>query len=154
MNDFISKAAGLLAKAAAKAARLLGKASGLLKNKQFVRYLITGGSAFLLEYLFYLLMVNVFKIRYDISSVIVFTTMFVLTFLATKLWTFESKDRTVQQFLMHGALFLFNLIFASYYLVRLFVDLGVSVYMAPVLKMAVVVIWNFLIFKFIIYRNK
>ena len=119
---------------------------------QLGKYLITGSTAFLIEYLFYVLLLGVFGVHYILASALVYSVVFWFAFLLNRRWTFRSKGCFEKQLFKYSLLFLFNLVFSNVVLMYLFVDvLGISAYLSPILKMAVVVCWNFLIYKYLIY---
>lgn len=135
---------------------MMEKIKHTLRNKQLqkevFRYLLTGGSAFVAEYLLFLLLYKWIGMDYAIASTIVYALLFVITFVATKKWTFEAEGNTKKQLYMHFGLFLFNLAI-GYYLIQWIVAIGIPATIAPIFKMAIIVIWNFLIFKYIIYKK-
>lgn len=125
----------------------------LLCSKEFRRYLITGFTAFGIEYLLYLLLYRGFGMDYALASVIVYFTVFAVTFIVTRNWTFESDGAIRRQFVMHLALFLFNLVVGSYFLLRFLVGIGIPATVAPILKMGMITCWNFLLFRYVIYKK-
>lgn len=122
-------------------------------KKQFLRYLITGFSAFAAEYILYLFLYKILHMDYALASAIVYSLLFFITFVITRKWTFESRGNPTRQLVLHGSLFLFNLLFGSYFLMKIFVGAGVPPEIAPFLRTAAITIWNFLAYKFIIYRE-
>lgn len=132
------------------------KISGFIKSdtfRQLVRYLITGVSAFIAEYLIYMFLFKVLKIDYAISMSIAFTIMFVVTFIVSRKWTFESTGNARRQFALYLLLFLFNLAFGNYVMMRLLVGAGVPESIAPFIKTAMITMWNFLLYKYVIYKE-
>ncbi len=79
--------------------------------------------------------------------------LFLITFIVTRKWTFESTGSAAAQLVMHFLLFVFNVWVGNYLLMRGLVGVGISKDIAPFLKTAMITCWNFLIYKFIIYKN-
>lgn len=120
---------------------------------QLIRYLVTGFTAFGIEYALYVLLLKGFGLHYITSSVIVYALVFWFSFLVNRIWSFKSSGSLKRQVLQYGLLFFFNLLVANVFLMKLFIDiLGISALVSPFLKMACVVCWNFLIYKYIIYK--
>lgn len=121
--------------------------------KQFLRYLVTGFTSFGIEYGLYVLLFNVLKVHYIIASILVYAFVFWFVFLVNRFWSFQSTGNIKKQLFQYLFLFAFNLIVSNVILMYLFTDiLGISPFISPILKMAFVVCWNFLIYKYIIYR--
>lgn len=120
-------------------------------TQQFLRYLVTGGAAFVLEYLLYLLLYKIWGVDYALAMVTVYSFLFFVTFVATRRWTFQSEGNVRRQLVLYLLLFLFNVLVGNYYMMRFLVGVGVPAEFAPFLKTAMVTAWNFLIYKYIIY---
>ncbi len=124
-----------------------------LKNSSFIRYLIVGGSAFVIEYSFYQLLYRFFSLDYAISSVIVYSVMFWLVFFMNRQWSFQSNGNIYKQIFKYLLLFFFNNIVGNVLLMRFLVEtVNLSPDIAPVFKMAMIVIWNYFIYKHFIYK--
>lgn len=122
-------------------------------RQQLLRYLITGFTAFGIEYALYVLLFRGLGIHYITASTLVYAVVFWFVFLMNRYWSFQSQGDIRKQLLQYGLLFLFNLLVANVLLMYLLTDIfGVSPYFSPILKMGMIVCWNFLIYKYIIYR--
>lgn len=122
-------------------------------RKQFLRYLVTGFTSFGIEYTLYALLYRFAGFHYILASAIVYVFVFWFIFLVNRFWSFESKGDIKKQLAQYGVLFFFNLFAANIGLMYLFSDvMGISPYISPVLKMGFVVMWNFVIYKKIIYK--
>ena len=122
-------------------------------RRQFLRYLTVGFSSFALEYSLYVLLFRGFGLYYILASTIVYAVVFAFVFLMNRNWSFQSTGSVRRQLAQYGTLFLFNLVFANVVLMYLFTDiLGISPFISPILKMSCVVCWNFMIYKYIIYK--
>ena len=128
-----------------------------LKSKtaqQLMRYLVTGFTAFGIEYALYVLLYKVVGFNYILASVVVYALVFGFSFLVNRKWSFESTGDIKRQTVLYLMLFLFNLVVSNVFLLRFFTEtLGINALISPFLKMACVVCWNFLAYKYIIYKN-
>ncbi len=131
----------------------INKLSEIKVSKQLFRYIVTGGAAFVAEYALYQLLYRILGVDYAVAAVIVYTLLFLITFIVTRKWTFESTGSAAAQLVMHFLLFVFNVWVGNYLLMRGLVGVGISKDIAPFLKTAMITCWNFLIYKFIIYKN-
>lgn len=119
---------------------------------QLMKYLTSGTLSFLLDYIFFYILLGVFKTWYipsNASMIVGFATSFFLN----RVWSFDSKDNILKQLLLYTALFLFNL-GAHNVLMYLLSDI---LYISPLISKAVVMgtiaAWNFVVFKKVVYRK-
>lgn len=119
---------------------------------QFVRYLITGFASFIAEYLLFLFLYDKLRIQYIYSNTIVYTVIFVINFLLNRLWSFKSKSDFKRQFALYFALFLFNLAATNGVMYLLSGVLALSPRISKILVMGMIVVWNFIIYKKVIYK--
>lgn len=129
------------------------KMNALFQNS-FVRYVITGGTAFLVEYGLYLILIKLTHLSPVPAAMLVYTVVFLVTFVMTRTWTFRSNGRLHWQFVAHFGLFVFNLLIGNYFLFDYLLNAGVSKYIAPFIKTALITCWNFLIFRYLIYPKR
>jgi putative flippase GtrA len=121
--------------------------------KQLFRYLITGFTAFGIEYGLYILLYKFIGLYYIWSSFIVYAIVFMFSFFVNRNWSFESKGDVRRQMMLYFLLFLFNLFFGNIVLLYVLTEyLGLNPLFSPFVKMAFIVCWNFLIYKYIIYK--
>ena len=78
--------------------------------QQLLRYLITGFTAFGIEYAMYVFLLKVVKLHYILASVIVYALVFWFSFIVNRIWSFKSKGRLSKQLMQYGLLFAFNLV--------------------------------------------
>ncbi len=83
---------------------------------------------------------------------IVYTVVFWISFILNRTWTFESKGNIKKQIFKYTVLFVFNLIIGNIIIMFFLTDImGLGIFISPILKTAIIVIWNFYIYKWIIY---
>ncbi len=124
-------------------------------ERSFIRYIIVGGSAFLIEYLSYLFLLKVLKVDYIAASMLVYSIIFWFVFYTNRRWSFESDGAMLPQLLKYVLLFAFNNLVGNVLLLRFLTEtLKISAVVSPIIKMACIVIWNYFIYKHIIYRSR
>lgn len=122
--------------------------------KQLIKYLITGFTAFGIEYSLYVILYKWVGLYYILASMIVYALVFWFSFFVNRIWSFKSTGDVKKQLIQYGLLFFFNLIVSNIFLMKFLTDvIGISALLSPFLKMACVVCWNFLIYKYIIYKK-
>lgn len=119
--------------------------------KKLLRYVMTGGSAFVLEYLLFLLLKDGLHLYYVAANAVVYTLMFWFTFLMNKYFTFGAKGKMGAQLIRYILLYAFNLCVTNGLLYVLCSLLGLSPYIGKVLVSGMVVLWNFPIYRYFIY---
>lgn len=123
-------------------------------GQQLFRYLVTGFTAFGMEYAFYVLLYKVVGLDYVLASMLVYALIFGFSFMVNRKWSFESTGDIRRQTILYLLLFVFNLVVSNVFLLQFFTEtLGISALISPFLKMACVVCWNFLAYKYVIYKN-
>lgn len=127
-----------------------------IKNniKQFLKYGISGGLAFILEYSTFYILNNLAGLWYIWSNSIAMTLGFVLSFLLNRYWSFKATSaNALKQLIMYGILFVVNLGISNL-LMMLFIDaLGINSMISKILAIGVLMCWNFVIYKKIIFRQ-
>ena len=141
--------------------------------EQFKRYIITGVTTFLIEYLLFYIFyeivftkftpigfslanrifsVDAFTYKYLIANTIGYTIDFCLNFTMNRVYSFKSKAPLWDQVKKYAVLFVVNLIVTNI-LLYLFSDiLHIIPYISKLMAMCVIVSWNFIVYKKIIYR--
>ena len=88
--------------------------------KQLFRYLVTGFTAFGIEYSLYVLLYKFIGLYYILASFIVYAVVFLFSFFVNRNWSFESKGDVRRQIVLYLLLFLFNLFFGNIVLLYFF----------------------------------
>lgn len=128
--------------------------------KQYVsletlRFVISGGTVALTELSLLYVFTDVFHIWYLFSLIIAFSCSFVLSFLLQKFWTFKNKatDKVHFQAVVYLLVALMNLVLNACLLYILVQFVGVWYLLAQAVISAVIAIWSFLIYKFLIFKK-
>ncbi len=118
--------------------------------RQFIRYLISGGSAAALEIITFQLMLLV-GVWYQVGAPLSSVVGTVSAFLFHKYFAFQKHQDTGKQSVKYLMLVGFNFV-AQYALVIAFVEWGgVAPLIAKVLSIGCSVCWNFFLYKFFVY---
>lgn len=139
-------------------------ASKLKKNKflssllseeiltNLVRYLISGFAAFSAEYLLFAFLYAYAGLTDIFSNSIAMAAGFMLSFTLNRVWSFKSKDNVLKQLLLFGILFAINLGISNAAIRTLSNTMGITPMLSKIVVMGVIVVWNFIIYRKVIYK--
>ncbi len=121
-----------------------------LSARQFITYICTGGSAAAIDIGLYLLLITL-GVYYITASVISGVCGFISAFVLHKYVAFKKHDKVGNHFVRYCLLGLWNL-FATTVVLYLCVDvLGIPEEGSKIVANASVVLWNFFLYKFLVY---
>lgn len=119
---------------------------------QFVRYLLSGGSAAFMELASYQVML-VAGVHYAIAAPVSGCAGLLSAFFLHKYIVFKKSGRTGSQVIRYAILQTFNF-FAQWGLVILFVEgFGTHAIIAKILGIGCTVLWNFFLYKLFVYAK-
>ena len=121
---------------------------------QFLRYLAVGLACAGLEYASFLALHHGLAWSLLAANTVAFSLGLLSSFLINKFWVFHGRQQyqTRYQFVAYCALALFNYSVGTGLLIYLASSLHVGAWLAKILSMAAIVVWNFAIYKKVIYR--
>lgn len=122
-----------------------------LMEKKAFRYVLVGGSSAVIELAVFNAILYGFQPGVPTANIIAVITSTIYNFIANKSFTFGSSGRVVQRIALYLVLWLVNLCFTTIATTAL-VGAGVFPLVAKLATMACVVVWNFVLYKKIIYR--
>ncbi len=139
---------------------LFSRAWGL--RHQALKYAIVGGFGFALDYgIFSLLFAILSRTTpfHDATAAVIATTISqvctaILGFYLNLKWSFKdggdsaTHKKAIRFFVLAGWNYLFSA-FAIYFMVH---DLHIIPYLAKIIVVAIIVCWNFLLYKFVVYK--
>jgi putative flippase GtrA len=134
-------------------ARLTEFISGEKTVDQFIKYVAVGLSSFVLEYAFFYFLFIILSVNELISNTAAITLVFFYNFLMNRIWSFKSREKFGKQLMMYGALFLFNMLMSNLFIFAATEYLKISPLISKGLIMGMIVLWNFVIYKKIIYKR-
>lgn len=124
-------------------------------DKRLIRYLFSGGSAFLTEYLIFLVLFYVAKSNITTANILSFISGFGVSFLLNRSWVFKSSNqhyRIKTQIIYYVGLGIFNLVFST---------ISVNIihnytpgYLAKMSVVVLIAVWNYTIYKKVLFREK
>jgi putative flippase GtrA len=124
--------------------------------KEPVRYLIAGGSAFVVDYGVLVLSYYVIGVSLGLSTTLGYFFGFFISFFANRYWVFGKSGTTrkpLKQIIEYTALVIFNYFFTLIAIQQLD-KLGIKPSIGKIIIMAVIVVWNYLIFQKFIFSDK
>ncbi|HMH69937.1 MAG TPA: GtrA family protein [Candidatus Saccharimonadales bacterium] len=120
-------------------------------NTKFIRFIISGGSAAIVEYGLFLLLSALYA-PILVANTVSFLAGLVVSFTLNKVWVFSSKGALKRQFISYLLLALVNIVIGNA-LIWLFVEYwGVHAFVAKLLVMIVIALWNYLFFSKLIFK--
>lgn len=119
---------------------------------QFKRYIAIGVLSFILEYGLFLALYKVVELWYVTANFLVYFAAFWFNFILNRVWTFGSKDSLRKQLVLYGILFSFNMLIITVLIVLFSDTVGFSPPLSKVIVMGIIVPWNFIIYKKVIYK--
>ena len=138
--------------------RLTGLIKALYHSK-LIRYLCTGGAAFVLDVAIFSFLVYVAGMKqtvvlfhFNLPNIISLSVGFLFSFLVNKFWSFGAKTQAARQFLMSLALFAVNTAYTSFFIHYAGTNWGLPELWAKILISCIMVVLNFLVFNRLIFR--
>ncbi|MFV0392458.1 MAG: GtrA family protein [Paludibacteraceae bacterium] len=142
LNDFLNK--------------ILKEKSGNLYVQVF-RYLISGGTAFLIDTLTMILLKEVFAMYFLYASIISFIIGLIFTYLLSIYWVFDRrrlKENQLQELIIFVLIGLVGIVL-TWFFMSLFTDkLALYYVVSKVLTTIIVSIWNFVAKKMLLFTTK
>lgn len=121
---------------------------------QFGKTFAIGLAAAGCDFLIYHLLIKYFKLWSVFSSGASQIIGFWASFLLNKFWTFKVRDNFLKQLSSYTVLFMFNLAFSSLAIYLLVDVMNWDEYFSKIFIMGLIFIWNFVLYKIIIYKAK
>lgn len=131
------------------------------KIKKLIKYFLVGGTAFLVEYTVFILVLDLSLTEHQLflAQTISFCFGIVTSFIGNKYFTFKSgapkyTRNTVQQLLRYLTLAVFNLLSSNLIIYVLIEQLNTSPVISKVITILIITAWNFIIFQKIIFSKE
>jgi len=121
---------------------------------QFGKYVVTGLLSAAAEFSLLYLLTEYAGLWYILSNTAGYTAGFLLGFIINRSWSFRSKGSIVRQFLLYGLLFLVNLLLSNVFMYLLTSAAGLPYMLSKVFVAGMIVLWNFTIYKKVIYTEE
>ena len=128
------------------------------KYEELIKYFIIGVLTTILNYVAFAILVNGLKIEMHISNIIAWTISLIFAYFTNKLFVFESKsfkfDVLGKEILSFGAARLFSLLLEELILFIFVNKLGMEKLIIKLIANIIVVIVNYILSKFIIFKKE
>ena len=124
-------------------------------NWAYVKYVISGLLSLVIDYTVFAVLLRTFNLPLGVAVFCGMTAGLITGFLLNKLWTFQSSTRTkrtLKQAIFFILLFIFNTLF-TYILISILKNAQVDETISKLIAMAFITLWNFYIYKKIIFRT-
>ena len=120
-----------------------------------VRYLFIGGTSATLEYCCFLILVAVLGVGVIIPNIISFLVGLVFAFLMHHFWTFKGEQAHAahHQFAAYATLAFVNIFMTTWIIASLVHGLHVLPFVAKLICMILVAVWNYLLLNKVIFRR-
>ncbi len=126
------------------------------KRKKIIKFIISGGTAALVNFSLLYSFTDILGLWYLLSSVLAFIISFFVSFYLQKFWAFGDKNKDVlyRQLILCLSIALFNLAVNTvlmYVLVDLF---GLWYMLAQFFIIGLIATWNFMAYKFFVFNQQ
>lgn len=118
---------------------------------QAIKYLVVGGSSAVIELVLFQLLSAVFAIPLAAANVTAVVVSTVFNFLVNRNVTFKSTSNPLRSLVLYLILFVLNTTFSTV-VISLLAAQGVYPLVAKVCTMACIVLWNFVLYKKVIFK--
>jgi len=123
---------------------------------QFIRYFITGGTAFIADYSILVLLKEVFNVHYLLANTISFIAGLFVNYFICKIWTFKSykSNNKYYEFLIFFITSFVGLFINDFSLWFFKEKINIDYRIAKVFATLIAFVWNFLSKKLILFNDK
>lgn len=119
-----------------------------------VRFILSGGSAALVEYVAFVSLSGYLLLNLILSQSISFMAGFLISFTLNRVWVFDARGSSIKgQLVKYSVLAFINLILSNILIHLLVNTLGLNSLFAKFIVMGCVAFWNYIIFSKIIFKN-
>lgn len=119
---------------------------------QLAKFLTIGFLSFGTEFAILFVLTEYAKLWYIISNSAAFLISFWLNFYLNRQWSFKSSGRLNKQLTLYSMLFCINLLISSILMYTFTNVLGLNYLVSKVFVTGTIFLWNFVIYKKVIYR--
>lgn len=130
--------------------------------KQFISYFFVGGAAAVVEWIMFFLFANVIMLNYILSTVLAFIFSTTTNWILGRVFTFKNsksyKNNVGKEvfavFLVSAIGLLFNMFLMYIFVTVMGFDSVIGKTVSKIAATGIVFVWNFLIRKLVVYREK
>lgn len=124
------------------------------KIVKFSKYIIVGLSAVAVDFGVFIFLLDMLYFSLSIANAAGIIVGFLWSFSLNKLWAFQSSTNSFVQFFLTFFLLLFNILATTFLIAILVEQFVVPAAYAKIAMQAAVVLWNFIIYNYFIFKNE
>lgn len=124
-----------------------------LNHKKIFKFLVSGGSAAVIEYVVFLLIHFNFQGDIIIANGLSFMCGLIVSFSLNKYWVFRSKQSTHLELIRYMILATINLLIGTFIITFLTSMTGVYPAISKLIVMVTIAVWNYILFSKIIFKQ-
>ena len=128
------------------------------RHRQIILYVFFGGCTTVVDFVVYWLCYDVCNIENVVSTAISLIAAILFAFLTNRIWVFQSRTKGMRAFLLQMAEFYGCRLFSSLFtLIAMWWTVDMMHWNGLLMKLlvnVVVIIWNYIASKFMIFRNR
>ncbi len=122
--------------------------------RRLFKFLVSGGTAAVVEYSVFLLLLDVLHVHILAANLISFFCGLVTSFVLNRKWVFKSDNSIRSDFLRYFILAVINSSLSSLIIAFLVSGIGIIPYVAKLIVMITIAIWNYVIFSKFIFKTR
>jgi putative flippase GtrA len=120
--------------------------------EQIIRYIITGFGSAAIEFTLLFILRDIAKLSILAANTIALSIVFWFNFLMNRFWSFKSTGNIKKQLIMYLILFVFNLAASDIMMYIMTDKLSIQYLIAKVIATGIIVCWNFILYRKVIYK--
>jgi putative flippase GtrA len=124
-----------------------------IQNTHFLKYLIAGGISFVSDFFAFYFGFYAFDLTVTNANMLGMISGFISGFLFYQYWVFASRRLIYLNFLQMTLLLFINIVLVNYLIDVSVNQLFLSPELSKIILQVIVVIWNYFIYKFFIFRK-
>lgn len=126
----------------------------LLKYLIILRYIVSGSTAFAVNFVFLYIFTEVFGIWYLSSAILSFTFSLIVSFLLQKIWTFQNKDmeKADRQLSFYLVITIVNLAVNTILMYWFVGKMEIHYLLAQIITSIIISLYSFLIYKHFVFK--
>ena len=125
-----------------------------MKKNEIIRilkYLFVGGSSALVELILFQLLFSFAGFSLVTANLTAIVVSTIYNFLLNRSWSFGQKQWSFRSVVLYIALFCFNSVFSSVF-ISVVSSIGVIPIVSKIISMACIVLWNYVLYKRVIFK--
>lgn len=134
---------------------MIGKMKSILKDrdsqKQFIKYIFVGGSSAVCELGSFTVLRSIVELEISTSNIIATIIATTFNFILNRGWAFNNNSNLSKSMVLYLCLFLINMIFSTWF-IGILVNIGVMDFVAKLITMVMVTVWNFVLYKKVVFK--